>query len=112
MEKVIITLTGRPRPVEIDEDEWPILAQAEWEEGEKKLERRVWQLIVRQHEDGRALVYGVFETHRRGEHPRRGGELVPPGGDIPETVHRVAESLGFDPWLAEETIGDLPPEEL
>jgi len=111
MEKLTIMLTGR-RPVQVDDDEWPVIARAGWQEGEKKLEHRAWRLIVRQHEDGRSLVYGMFDTSRRGEQPRRGGELLPPGADIPAAIHRVAEHLGFDRWLAEEAIGNLPAEEL
>ena len=112
MEKVTIRLTGR-RPVEVDDDEWPIVASAKWHDGEVEWEAdRVWRLVVREHEDGRAIVYGTYSTAYPGEHDRRGGEVVPAGGDIPEAIYRVAEHLGFDRRLAEEAIGDLPAEEL
>mgnify|MGYP000112006900 FL=1 len=112
MEQLTITLTGR-RPVRIKKAEWPIIAAADWHDGEVRWQAdRVWRLTVRQHADGRAIVYGVHETAVQTEHDRRGGELLPPGADIPAAVYRVAENLGFDRWLAERVIADLPAEEL
>jgi len=112
MEKVTITLTGR-RPVEVDDDEWPIIARASWHNGQTQWDAEHFQeLIVREHEDGRAIVYGVFRSPLPGERDRRGGELVPPDGDIPEAIYRVAEHLGLFPWLPKQAIADLPAEEL
>jgi hypothetical protein len=59
-----ITLSGM-RPVTIREDQWPIIAESNWSEHDGKVEvqanRRARATIkVRQHEDGRALVYGVY----------------------------------------------------
>jgi hypothetical protein len=111
-EELTITLTGRP-PVRIRKAEWPIVAQAVWHDGQAGGDwTRRQRLTVRQHEDGRAIVYGVFETVWQHERDRRGGELVEAGGDVAAAVHRVAEHLGFDAWLAEECIADLPAEEL
>jgi len=112
MEQLTITLTGR-RPVRIDKGDWPVIASVTWYDGEVPSEAfRHWRLTVRQHADGRSIVYGVYSTAFRGERDRRGGELLPPGADIPAAVHRVAEHLGFDPRLAEEVIADLPAEEV
>jgi hypothetical protein len=111
-ETLTITLTGRA-PVRVRKAEWPIVASAEWHDGEVPEQAdRVWRLTVRQHADGRTVVYGVHETAYRGERDRRGGELLEAGADIPAAIHRVAERLGFDSRLAEETIADLPAEEV
>jgi len=112
MQELTITLTGRA-PVRVRKADWPIIASAEWHDGQVRAEAsRIWRLTVRQHADGRTIVYGVYSTVLRGERDRRGGELLLPGEDIPAAAHRVAEHLGFDPRLAEEVIADLPAEQI
>jgi hypothetical protein len=111
-EELTITLTGRP-PVRIRKAEWPIVAQAVWHDGQVPTEwTRRHRLTVRQHEDGRAIAYGVCESLLPHERDRRGGELVDAGGDVAAAVYRVAEHLEVDRWLAEECIADLPAMEL
>lgn len=122
-----ITLTGRP-PVKINEDEWPRIAKGEHSDHDNEYEfqaNRKWKdgLIVRQHADGRALVYGysLYDTQFRGEsdYAYRGGYLLDAGADIPAAIRRVAAELverGAPERLvtvvAHECIADLPAETL
>ena len=111
-EHMTITLTGRA-PVRIDKNLWPCIASAkDWDNTIESQANRKWRIIVRRHADGRALVYGWFTSAYEGERNRSGGELVAAGGDIPEAIKRVADSLGFDPLLAQYCIADLEPEEI
>lgn len=107
-----ITLSGRP-PVTIAEDDWPMIASASKHDGQVPSQAfRNWGLYARQHADGRVLVYGVYSTLWKGEHDRRGGELISAGDDIAATIQRVGESVDLPEHLIEECIADLPPEEL
>jgi hypothetical protein len=122
----IISLTGRP-PVKIREDEWPEIASGHAAVAMRNgtplpdYERATWTLRVRQHADGRAIVYGVAEapgdgwpTH--GAFDWRGGELLDAGADIVATIKRVGHDLvelgGADPAVVRECIADLPAEEI
>lgn len=126
--KLTITLTDRP-PVKITKADWPILASAEEREHDGQYEhqanrRSEWRLIVRQHADGRAIVYGIFshDTQWQGERDLdiRGGEMLPEGADIPAAIRRVAAALearlpnsqhwseGRFSQLAHECTADLP----
>lgn len=67
-----ITLTGRG-PVRIREDKWPLIASGRsvWYEGEVRAQaNRVWSatVCVREHEDGRLLIYGRAEYDTRWQH--------------------------------------------
>jgi hypothetical protein len=61
-----ITLTDRP-PVKVKEDDWPIIATGSADDddsdGRGNQPNREWTrtIRVRQHEDGRAIVYGVYD---------------------------------------------------
>lgn len=124
-----ITLSDRP-PVKIDEDLWPILAQAK-----DAVDRRngtplprdecaKWSLIVRQHADGRAIVYGVASAPgegwpSHGASDWKGGELIPrevPVQAIVEAIKRVGGDMmalgGAPTSIVRECIADMPPEEL
>lgn len=121
-----ITLTGRP-PVKISDADWPVIASAyhkRWDNQYESQANRVnkgW-LKVRQHADGRAIVYGRddYDTQWQGEanHCYRGGELLEPGADIAAAVLRVATALverGADDamlQIAHECIANLPVEEI
>lgn len=106
-----ITLTGRA-PVRIRRADWPVIASAAYHDGADDSEaNRRWRLTVRQHADGRVVVYGVYASSWQGERDCRGGELVAPGEDIAEAIYRVADHLGFR-WLADDAIADLPAEEI
>jgi hypothetical protein len=129
--KLTITLTGR-KPVTITKDDWDVIASAGEKEWDNQYEFQAnrtasFKLTVRQHQDGRAIVYGVhsYNSQYQGEHGRdiRGGELLDKDADIPEAIHRVAAELesrmedgqwsqGYWPRLAHECTADLPAVEI
>lgn len=125
-----ITLTDR-RPVSVDPEEWPVIAAADGDSyasrdysrhqqalGQGELDR--YRLRVRQHADGRTIIYGVFDaaTAWTGSEDRAGGRLLEPtraGGDSAAIVQAIL-AVGADCRLPEsvirECVGDLPEEEL
>ena len=106
-----ITLTDKP-PVKIREDQWPLIATAkDWDNTYESQANRTWGLRVRQHDDGRAIVYGLYDSAYQGEGGRRAGELVEAGGDIPAAIHRVAQDCGCE-RIAQDCIAALPAQEL
>lgn len=126
-----ITLTDRP-PVKINEDKWPVIASAQDSEHDGKVEcqanrKSSWWIKVRQHEDGRALVYAgySYSTNWQGTsgHAHKHGALLPAAAtmqDIVSAINAVATDMGAGehdgddasrwPRLADECIADLPPE--
>ncbi len=112
----VITMTGRP-PVQIDETEWPIIAKASGHDGEVEAQANRKGLVrVRQHADGRTIVYGVATSQFRDERDRRAGYLLASGHGqdhdyLAANIRDVAEAIGW-PDLAQECIADLPPEVL
>lgn len=136
-----VTLTGRP-PVKIKKDDWPVVAGASDKDFDNQYEFQAnrkadWKLTVRQHADGRTLVYGVwtYDTHFQNESGGnvRGGELITVTGADAESVgdtepivaaiQRVGAELeerlpegkygrGVFPRLVHECIADLPAVEL
>lgn len=129
--KLTITLTGR-KPVTIVKDQWPIIAEAgdkNWDNQYEFQANRTWNydLKVRQHEDGRTIVYGIYRygTHYQGESGAciRGGEMVAADDVIP-AIQRVgkwmadnlpsnhADEAEIFHRLVNECIADLPAEEL
>jgi hypothetical protein len=124
----IITLTNHS-PVTIREAEWPIIASAagdSWLGGDHgrhhqaKLQGEIdeYTLIVRQHADGRALVYGVVDAAlaawgapARGE-SWRGGELLDADSDRARAIRRVGEAGGLPDAIIRACIADLPAVEI
>lgn len=121
-----ITLTGR-RPVTIREDEWPLIADAaddsysrhadagRYEQARRQGELTTWWLKVRQHEDGRALVYGRVTpgwTVPEGMEAWAGGELLPAGADLAQAIQRVGADGRLPAATIRACIADLPAEEL
>jgi hypothetical protein len=119
------------RPVRIHTDAWPLIATATYHDHDGKIRaqaNRTWTitLCVRQHADGRAVVYGTYDYETAWQHERslaaRAGELVPPEADLPAAIRRVAEQLSArvpDAAMhrhigatADACIADLPPDEL
>lgn len=109
---ITINLTSQA-PVRVDGAAWPLLANAkDWDNTHESQANRTWSLRVRQHADGRAIVYGRYTTQFQDENNRSGGELLAARDDIAAAILRVAESLEFAPSLAQECISDLPVVEL
>lgn len=139
MSQRTITLTGRP-PVKINEDNWPVLASASDSEHDGQVEcqanrKSSWWIKVRQHEDGRAIVYAGYSYTANWQNARdyaakRGVMLEIGEGDgarptdeqICRAIREVCEDIagaecdGDDaarwPTLAAECIADMPAEEL
>lgn len=126
--KRIITLTDRP-PVRIIEADWPVIASATYRAHDGQIEcqaNRRWDgaIRVRQHADGRAIIYATasYDSQWQGErgYSLRGGEILQAGSDLAAAISRVHASLedaGVDTgrgWdaLAAECIADLPAEDL
>lgn len=117
-----ITLTDRP-PVKIKEHEWPIIAEADgdsytgdlgrYAQARDQREMDRWWLLVRQHEDGRAIVYGGYVAGRRAQaEDWRGGELLDAGENLAAAIRRVGEAGNIPDQCIRECIADLPAEEL
>jgi len=121
-----ISLTDRA-PVRIDEDLWPVVATAS--DGVRMrngtplpdYEQAEWSLHVRQHADGRVLVYGGARAPSRGWPTHgasdwRGGELLAAGADLAAAIGRVGADLvrlgGAPESVIRECIADLPAEVL
>ncbi|HEY0789777.1 MAG TPA: hypothetical protein VGD78_01815 [Chthoniobacterales bacterium] len=104
-----VTLTGR-RPVRIQKDHWPVIARARRARGEVA-DQTLCHLVVRQHQDGRTLVYGVSESAAE-EQNRRAGYLLEAGADLCKAIWDVSGDLGFDPEMAQACIASLPAEDL
>ena len=130
--KLTITLTGRA-PVKITKEDWPVIASGEdkWYDGQHECQAnrtKSWKLIVRQHADGRTLVYGIYASSSQwqGEASEnvRGGEMLTVEGatadEVGDTapiiaaIFRVADDMekrsGAKEFarLAHECVADLP----
>lgn len=106
-----ITLTDRA-PVRIRESEWPQIAHGNWGDNASipSQSNRGCDLRVRQHADGRAIVYGVSWSQWRGESGWSGGELLGAGADIVAAIRRVGEALNES--VIRECIANLPAVQL
>jgi hypothetical protein len=110
-ETLIVTLTDRA-PARIVKDVWPVVARADAHDGQVESQaNRRWRLKVRQHADGRVLVYGTYDTQWQNEHDRRAGELLDAGGDVVTAIRAVAEAIDAPERLAHECIADLPAQD-
>lgn len=96
-----ITLTGRA-PVRINEAEWPEIASGRWKDHDNQYEcqaNRTWDLTirVRQHADGRAIVYATYDYDTQFQNEAgfavRVGGLVAASGDLVAEINNVAAFL-------------------
>ena len=119
-----ITLTGR-RPVTINEDEWPEIAKAEGDnytgldparhiQASQQGELDEYTLRVRQHADGRTIVYGTYTEGWNGNHEglNRAGQILEAGGYIEVAIKNVGDTLRVPQQLIADCIADLPAEQL
>lgn len=131
-DKRTIRLTNQP-PVTVADVNWPVLASARDKDHDGQVEcqanrRRCWGVTVRQHADGRTLVYATYSYSSQWGHERDldayAGELLdhPSSemicGRIQAVCHAIAQAThqGDDAvrWseLAAACIADMPAEEL
>ena len=129
-DKIKITMSER-RPLTVSKQEWPIVARADWHDGQVECQANNERHIrVREHRDGRRLVYGYqcagYGGQSAGTRNPGGGFLVSPvpGPDVDgkrvgvpdeeETVRAIRRIGGIidDDRLADECIANLPAEEL
>ncbi len=111
--KRVITLTNR-RPVLIREAEWPVLAEVS-----EELDGVRTGLKVRQHVDGRVIVYGTLKADqsedKRGYlllHPRdtsKGNKVT--DVEVVTAIRQTADELDAEE-LGRALIAALPPEVL
>lgn len=122
-----ITLTGR-NPVRIYDDEWPVVAEGKgdsyggndysrYQQALARGECDEYAIRVREHADGRAIVYAVFDAAEAWTHneSRRGGELLPAEStlaDYAAAIRRVGEDCNIPDSVIRECTADLPAEEL
>jgi len=112
---ITITMTDRA-PLRVTKDTWPLIASASGHDGQHASQaNHAWYLNVRQHADGRSLVYGAHDEGPGGSHsgfrPRWAGFLTPSTDGVVRAIRRVEELLGV-PGLGDECISDLPAEQL
>ena len=115
-----ITLSNRA-PVSIHEDKWPEIAIGDCRPGAMRngtpvphYETDRYTIRVRQHADGRAIVYGVVDasTPWNGTKDWKGGELLTAGDDIPAAIRRVCAAGQMPSGVADECTAALPAEEI
>ena len=112
-----ITLTDRP-PVTIRPELWPTIARASWWDSEYESQAdRTATIRVREHADGRRIVYGVATSRWAGEGESKAGVIlaaVDGQADTAKTIraiYDVADGIGYgDSRLVAECIASLPAE--
>ena len=122
-----VTMTDR-RPVKIDSKDWPRIALANgdsWtgadysrhEQASCQGELDEYHLVVRRHQDGRVLVYGILSAASAWTgtpHDRRGGYLLNEPGDdeIVDAISKVAAECRLPSHMAGDCVAGLAPETL
>ena len=135
-EKITITMTDRA-PVTIAKADWPLVARADWHSGAIECQaNEIAFMRVREHRDGRRIVYGVRTSGNGGmpagyrgadagflvaaatldgmRQPDDDGPLVSTQPDGAETIRAIRRVAGLidKGELGNELIADLPAEEL
>ena len=122
MKKIQITMSER-RPLTIDPETWPTIAEAETWNGEHRFQANyITTIRVREHADGRRIVYGKHDAGPGGVPAnwhgyRAAGFLIdavdgrPDDDETVRAVRRVGGIVESD-RLASECIATLPAEEL
>jgi len=113
--KLTITMSER-RPLSVVEEDWPIIARADDHDGQVECQaNHVRTIRVREHEDGRRIVYGWLSAGRGGVpagwRGASGGFLVTGEDETVRAIRRIGGIIGDDK-LADECIADMPAEDL
>jgi hypothetical protein len=113
--KITITMSER-RPLSVVEEDWPIIARADDHDGQVECQaNRVRTIRVREHEDGRRIVYGWLSAGRGGMpagwRGASGGFLATGEDETVRAIRRIGGIIGDDK-LADECIADLPAEDI
>ena len=119
--KITVALSDAP-PVRVSAEDWPVIASADWFSGAIECQaNEVARIKVRQHEDGRTLVYGVRNSGPGGQYAgyrgAHAGYLLGRTGEatdedeIVRHIRRVAGAIDRDD-LADECIADLPARDI
>jgi hypothetical protein len=111
--KITISMSERP-PVSVNADDWPVIATAKWHDGQVECQaNRRARVTVREHEDGRRLVYAWTSSAWQNERDRHAGYLLDASdtSSTVATIRRVADEIG-DEGLGRDCIADLPAEDL
>jgi hypothetical protein len=119
-EKKTVTITmSDSAPLRIVNEDWPRIADASGHDGQVQSQaNHEWYIRVREHQDGRRIVYGSYDSGNGGVHigfrPRKAGYLVPAGADGQDTIRAIRRVAGVIdmPELADECIADLPAQDL
>jgi|GEM_PF-2358664 len=106
-EKTIRIAMTSQRPLKIDPEDWPVIAAAEREEG--RADHLSATIKVRQHKDGRRIVYGFSENEAGYLIPTKKGE--PDNDATAKAIVDVANALA-DSRLAVDCLEDLPAQKL
>ena len=116
--KVKIALSDSA-PVRVVKEEWPVIADASDYDNQHECQaNHVWWIKVRQHADGRRIVYGRLEAgpggvsvNWRGAHA---GYLVDASDSDAETVRAIRRVAGViqDEKMGDDCIADLPARDL
>lgn len=122
--KITIRLSDAA-PVRINPDHWPVIAQANAHDNAHRSQaNNLWAIVVREHEDGRRIVYGARSPGNGGQHvgtinPFAGFKLRAFAGHsaeqvADETIRAIRRVAGVidRPDLGAECIADLPAVEL
>jgi hypothetical protein len=97
----MVQLTNYP-PVRVHKYEWPIIATStyrKWDAHNEFQSNRItrWELAVRQHKNGCALIYGMYKHSSTLKDERaynvRAGEVLEPSGDLIAAIRRVGSCL-------------------
>lgn len=116
--KRTITMTDR-RPIKIVEDDWPVIAIAKWCSNYPECQANEEAAIrVREHSDGRRVVYGARDSGpggmRIGYTGTHAGYLLDAPSDDTATIkaiHDVAAEIGMEE-LGQQCIQDMPAQEV
>jgi hypothetical protein len=118
--KINITMSEQA-PVTLDPEQWPCIAEATDHDGQVECQANTeWAIYVREHEDGRRLVYGWEERGTGGKpitwRPTYVGWMIPGGeprrdAETARAIRRVAGAI-HNEGLGAVCLADMPAQEI